>query len=629
MRLRRLAARLLPILVGWVAECLIALGLMALALWVLTGIFSFGATRHVGFAEFVGGLALDVNGRPIGPRFVGGLGTSFKLVLGSLCISLPLSALVGWAAARRASWGLLRLLLALVSATPVFIIGYAAQRYSNHIVFPIVALAFGDITVGFMCSQIYNEMRRELHLPYVRTALAKGAGVLSHCWRPLAVAVLDAIRPRLPFLLGSTVVVEHIFTLTPRGLGSMAIKAVGDQKVDLNFLIWVCVFSVAVVRVWDLVCRIAREFLMPVSHRDLSEEDTTSPVQAMWRSVCEAPRSGLRAAQQALRRLGVGGQVEIEMGLLPGARRRGFWRMWLSDWGRGWAQKAQRLHAYCRRSFLAKVKACVALVVCALFLACVAVCLSGWQPNKLESMPSRALKLPGENFPLGTDGEGCCVLTSIVKAGRDFVYPGIIAVSVPILLGTFAGAFAGYCRRGVLKTVLNQAMDTLDAVPKLIVAIAACVVIDTKGYLYKLLPVIGFTFTPLVFYRVRYVVEFLCQNKFVEATRVLGASHARTLLLHLLYNNCKSIVLVQGAFIMGHVVLLDATLGFLVFSQPDFYTLGALIHNAISDRPGAGLWNHWSLTAPMAATVMLISAFLLASDGLRIMLEHSRGSTTQ
>ena len=303
--------------------------------------------------------------------------------------------------------------------------------------------------------------------------------------------------------------------------------------------------------------------------------------------------------------------------------------MLLSDWGHGWAQKAQRLYAYFHRSPLAKAKASLALAVCTLFVAGLVVCISGWQPNELDPRPSRAFIQPGQDYPLGTNGEGCCVLSSILQAGRDFIYPSLIAISVPILIGTIAGAFAGYCQRGIIKTVLNQAMDTLDAVPKLIVAIAACVLITTRGYLYKVLPVIGFAFTPVVFYRVRYVIQFLRQNKFIESTRVLGAGHARILLLHMLWNNCKSIMLIQGAFIMGHVVLLDATFGFLLWSQPDFYTLGALIHNAILDRPGVGPWNHWCLTAPMAATVILIAAFLLASDGLRIMLEHSRGSTTQ
>jgi peptide/nickel transport system permease protein len=166
-------------------------------------------------------------------------------------------------------------------------------------------------------------------------------------------------------------------------------------------------------------------------------------------------------------------------------------------------------------------------------------------------------------------------------------------------------------------------MNLLDAMPKLVLVMIFAVEVraDDPFYLYKIIPFMGFTFTPIIYDHVRKRVEYLQRMNFVETERALGAGSFRIVFLHILFNNCRSIVSVHGVHLLGQIVLLDAAFDYLGLAQPEHYTWGALFNNSLREAFMGGEANAWAYLAPLLAILLCVLALTTLSDGLDALLE--------
>jgi len=225
----------------------------------------------------------------------------------------------------------------------------------------------------------------------------------------------------------------------------------------------------------------------------------------------------------------------------------------------------------------------------------------------------------------GATWTGEDVLGLSLLAGRRLLLPVLIGVVIPIVLGVTLGACGGYYPHSLLNKAVAQLMSLLDAMPKLILVLifAAEVRADDPFYLYKVIPFMGFTFTPLIYDHVRKRVEYLQRMNFVETERALGAGSFRIVFFHILFNNCRSIVTVHGVHLLGQIVLLDAAFDYLGMAQPEHYTWGALFKNALSDVFMGGEPNAAAYLVPLLAIVLCVLALITLSDALDTLLEPS------
>lgn len=208
---------------------------------------------------------------------------------------------------------------------------------------------------------------------------------------------------------------------------------------------------------------------------------------------------------------------------------------------------------------------------------------------------------------LGADGLGRDLATKLLAAGGNMAGPLGWALALPLALGVGLGVWAGM-GAGWARWLVGSLIDLVESLPKLILALAAIWVIDVDArWLSKLYPLIGLTFTPMIFYAVRERTRRVVSEGFIEAQRALGSSPWRIVGVHVLWNNCRGAVAVQAAQLLGYLLMFDLTLGYLGYSQPDedLITWGRLVYVGLREAPTPdGAWNPWVRLAPLGLVAL-------------------------
>ena len=573
---------------------LVVVLLLIPALYLFFCVLAFGEDHSI--PGFLARFLHDSKGQDVFPQLWRGLGVTSKLIFGSLAISIPISVAVGWWGSVNPRAGGLKVFLTMVSSIPAFAPAYVFYQYSKSLFLAVLSLALCDLMLSIAASHVLKEISLELRRNYVRTAVAKGVSPLKHYWRRLVVEVLCVTKSRIAYLIGGTVVVERIFSL--RGLGNMAWEAVKEPVPDVTKVFWVCLISVIFVYLLDLCEALLRDALMPTPLTDDTVPGFRERVAAVWAWLVRlfrphrlpacaetdppaCPKNPRSPATAALSLRPLKGSVLV-----------------------------LRLKALLSYSAMNRVKFFFGLVLWFVaFLGLLGLILAG---------PLSATGLLGAVTSTNEDVLGLTLL-----AGRRLLLPALIGVMIPIVLGVTLGACGGYFPHSLLNKAVALLMNLLDAMPKLVLVMIFAVEVraDDPFYLYKIIPFMGFTFTPIIYDHVRKRVEYLQRMNFVETERALGAGSFRIVFLHILFNNCRSIVSVHGVHLLGQIVLLDAAFDYLGLAQPEHYTWGALFNNSLREAFMGGEANAWAYLAPLLAILLCVLALTTLSDGLDALLE--------
>jgi peptide/nickel transport system permease protein len=259
-----------------------------------------------------------------------------------------------------------------------------------------------------------------------------------------------------------------------------------------------------------------------------------------------------------------------------------------------------------RRPLLA-VGVTLALVI--LMMGLLAPLLAPRDP--LEQLPVGLPLRPGQGHPLGTDSVGRDVLSRLLYGARLSLSIGLGAMVLALCLGLAVGVTAGYFG-GAVDGTLMRITDVVMAFPAILLALALAAVLPQRNVLTLVL-VIGFINWAGAARIFRSETLSLRQRQYVEAARVLGASHLRILCRHILPHLLPT-VLVVGSLGTATTILLDAGLAFLgIGIPPPAPTWGSMLQDA----------QHWYTVAPWLvvwpglAVAVTVAAFNLIAFDLR------------
>lgn len=208
---------------------------------------------------------------------------TLHLMIGSLFITLMIAIPIALRTARsgRTPAGrFLMLLTDVISALPVFWMGHVFIYITAHdlnlfpltvtsdaghwngvsFLLPAVVLGVSNGTMSEIVRYLREAFGRVLSEAYIRTARAKGASVWKHGFKEgFLIPITEIVAAKLPFIIGSAVVVEQVFNRP--GMGRMAWQAAQDR--DYPLIMGITLAAAILVRIGCLTKRVVHIVVNP------------------------------------------------------------------------------------------------------------------------------------------------------------------------------------------------------------------------------------------------------------------------------------------------------------------------------------------------------------------------------
>jgi peptide/nickel transport system permease protein len=231
-----------------------------------------------------------------------------------------------------------------------------------------------------------------------------------------------------------------------------------------------------------------------------------------------------------------------------------------------------------------------------------------YSPTEYDLLES--LAGPSRHHWLGTDDSGRDVLSRMIHGSRISLSVGFVAVGIALVIGIFLGALAGYFG-GWVDQLISRLIEILVTIPTFFLIIAIIAFLPPS--IYNIMAVIGLTGWTGVARFVRAEFLKLKQLDFIMASRALGASHTRIIVVHML-PNAMAPVLVSAVFGIAGAILTESSLSFLGFGvPPPTPSWGDILSQSRDYIEFA--W--WLTVFPGVAIFLSITAYNLVGEGLR------------
>lgn len=292
-----------------------------------------------------------------------------------------------------------------------------------------------------------------------------------------------------------------------------------------------------------------------------------------------------------------------------------------------YTQISGEIHEYSDLPFWKKTDvvdlACVAYGLLIVTLVIVSYVLGSfnWLPRDPQDLDLGLMMAPPgtPGHLLGTDFMGRDMLSRLIVGIQAYFLPGILAVVISLLFGTLLGVLAGYWG-GRFDTVITYFNNLVDSFPRLVLILL--VIAAFKPDIYYIMLVVGLTNVPVVSSLIKGKIQFLKQKNFIEADIALGLPVRTILLKHVLWHNCRALLIIQATLGMGEAILMETSLSYLGFGvQEPMPSWGNMVQS------GANYFmqgTFWPSTAPALAILFTILGFNLLGDGLNNILEGKR-----
>lgn len=223
----------------------------------------------------------------------------------------------------------------------------------------------------------------------------------------------------------------------------------------------------------------------------------------------------------------------------------------------------------------------------------------------------------GWAFVLGGDSLGRPLLPRLIVAASSTMGVAAGAVLSALVVGAALGLVAGYLGKNVSQAIMRLA-DVIMSFPSLLIAVVVLYVLGPS--IPNMVLVLAITRIPIYLRTTRAEVLEVRERMFVQAAIVMGASHARIILRHILPIVAPTLVTI-ATLDFAFVMLAESSLSFLgIGIQPPNITWGLMVSQG---RPYlTSAW--WLAFWPGLMIVITALSLNLLSNWMRVALDPAQ-----
>ncbi len=223
---------------------------------------------------------------------------------------------------------------------------------------------------------------------------------------------------------------------------------------------------------------------------------------------------------------------------------------------------------------------------------------------------------PEPGFPLGADWRGRDLLSRLLVGSQQTLVVGVLAtlfgLAGGLVLGTLAGAFAGWIDSAVMRTV-----DVMLSIPSLLLAFTIAA-LAARPSLWTVIIAVAIIQIPIFARLLRGSMLAQRSSDHVLAARALGVREKAIVFRHML-PNALGPVIVQATLVLAVAIIDAAALSFLGLGNPDDRRpeWGQMLGRSqeyIYDHPHLAIY-------PAACIIVVALGFTLMGESLREALD--------
>jgi peptide/nickel transport system permease protein len=220
---------------------------------------------------------------------------------------------------------------------------------------------------------------------------------------------------------------------------------------------------------------------------------------------------------------------------------------------------------------------------------------------------------------LGTDFMGRDILSRLILGIQAYFLPGLLSIAIALVFGSLLGVLSGYWG-GFMDTAITYFSNLTDSFPRLVIILL--MVAAFKPDIYYMMIIVGITNIPVVSLLIKGKILSLKKKNFIEAGIALGLKSRVIIVKHILWHNCRSVLIIQATLGMAEAILIESSLSYLGFGVQEPVPSWGNMVQAGSNYFMQGQF--WSSTAPALAIMFTIMGFHLLGDGLNNILEWKK-----
>jgi peptide/nickel transport system permease protein len=252
------------------------------------------------------------------------------------------------------------------------------------------------------------------------------------------------------------------------------------------------------------------------------------------------------------------------------------------------------------------------IVVFLFIVSLLAPWLAPFDPTAIDL--KNILQPPSAEHWFGTDPLGRDVMSRMIWGAQISLKVGFVSTGIAILIGAILGSVAGYYGRGV-DAVIMRFVDIMLCFPTFFLILAVIAFLEPS--IWNIMIIIGATGWMGITRLVRADFISLKERDFVQAARVIGASDARIIFIHVL-PNCMASVLVAATLGVAGAILTESALSFLgIGVQPPTPSWGNIL-TAGKDNIDIA-W--WLSLYPGLAILVTVLGYNMLGEGIRDSLD--------